>query len=98
MSSPRSDKSFDGEPPREDSPGDSDAQAERPSVLRRWWDRVEPWRRLMLGGAIILLAISALGALMGESLPDSASFVAYSGGYLLLALGFAQFFRDRRKG
>jgi hypothetical protein len=72
-------------------------QAEEPSFIKRWWSRVEPWRRLMLGGAIILLAISALGAVIGESLPDSASLVAYTGGYLLLALGFAQFFRDRRK-
>jgi len=52
----------------------------------------------MLGGGIILLAISVLGVVMEESLPELASLVAYSGGYLLLALGFAQFFRDRRKG
>ena len=98
MSSPRFDKSSDGEPPREDSPGEADAQAEQPSFLRRWWDRVEPWRRLMLGGAIILLVASIGRARMGDSFPDAALFAANVGGYLLLALGFAQFFRDRRKG
>jgi hypothetical protein len=97
MSSSRFDKSFDGERERGGSSGDTGAPTERPSWLMRWWSRVEPWRRLMLGGAIILLAISVLGALMEESLPDSASLVAYAGGYLLLALGFAQFFRDRRR-
>ena len=97
MSSPRFDKSFDGEPPREDSPGDTNAQAERPSFIQRWWSKVEPWRRLMLGGAIILLVAAVLRARMGDSFPDSALFAANVGGYLLLALGFAQFFRDRRK-
>jgi hypothetical protein len=97
MSSPRFDKSFEGEPEPEGSPGDTGGPTEPPSFLSRWWSRVEPWRRLMLGGGIILLAISILGVVMGESLPDLASLVAYSGGYLLLALGFAQFFRDRRK-
>ena len=97
MSSPRFDKS-DGEPTREDSPGETDAQAEQPSFLKRWWGRVEPWRRLMLGGAIILLVASIGRARMGDSFPDAALFAANVGGYLLLALGFAQFFRDRRKG
>ena len=99
MSSPRFDKS-DGEPRRDDSPGETDANApaEQPSFLRRWWDRVEPWRRLMLGGAIILLVASIGRARMGDSFPDAALFAANVGGYLLLALGFAQFFRDRRKG
>ncbi len=51
----------------------------------------------MLGGAVILLLASILRARMGESFPNSALFAANVGGYLLLALGFAQFFRDRRK-
>jgi hypothetical protein len=84
------------EPERGGSPGDTGAPTEQPSFLKRWWGRVEPWRRLMLGGGIILLVISILGVVMEESLPELASLVAYSGGYLLLALGFAQFFRDRR--
>ena len=97
MSSPRFDKSSEDEPPREDSQGETDAQAEQPSFLKRWWAKVEPWRRLMLGGAIILLVASIGRARMGDSFPDSALFAANVGGYLLLALGFAQFFRDRRK-
>ena len=36
-------------------------------------------------------------AWLKDDFPDSAMFVANFGGYLLLALGFAQFFRDRRK-
>jgi len=89
---------MDEEPQRVDSTGEpDDPRAAVAAFLKRWWSRVEPWRRLMLGGALILLGISALGVLMDESLPESASFVAYAGGYLLLALGFAQFFRDRRK-
>ena len=51
----------------------------------------------MLGGAIILLVAAVLRARMGDSFPDSALFAANVGGYLLLVLGFAQFFRDRRK-
>ena len=98
MSSPRSDKPFDEEPRRDDSPGDTGEQHERePSFLQRWWSGVEAWRRLMLGGAIILLVAAILRARMGESFPNSALFAANVGGYLLLALGFAQFFRDRRK-
>jgi hypothetical protein len=51
----------------------------------------------MLGGAVILLIAAAGRAKFGDSFPDSALFAANVGGYLLLALGFAQFFRDRRK-
>jgi len=98
MPSPRSDKSFDEEPRRDDSPGDTGAQeAEEPSFLRRWWNGVETWRRMMLGGAVILLLAAILRARLGDSFPNSALFAANVGGYLLLALGFAQFFRDRRK-
>ena len=97
MSSPRSDKSFDEEPRRDDSAGDTGAQEERePSFLQRWWNGVEAWRKLMLGGAVILLLAAILRARMGDSFPNSALFAANLGGYLLLALGFAQFFRDRR--
>jgi hypothetical protein len=85
------------EPQRQSSSEDTGAQAEQPSFIRRWWSRVEPWRRLMLGGAVILLIAAVLRARMGDSFPDSALFAANVGGYLLLALGFAQFFRDRRK-
>ncbi|CAN5620849.1 hypothetical protein BH20ACT23_BH20ACT23_00580 [soil metagenome] len=98
MSSPRSDKSFDEEPRRDEAPGDTGAQeAGEPSFLQRWWSKVEAWRRLMLGGAVILLLAAILRARMGDSFPNSALFAANVGGYLLLALGFAQFFRDRRK-
>ncbi len=51
----------------------------------------------MLGGAVILLLGAALSARFGNAFPDSALFAANVGGYLLLALGFAQFFRDRRR-
>jgi hypothetical protein len=97
MSSPRSDKPVNEEPRRQSSSEDTNVQAEGPSFIRRWWSRVEPWRRLMLGGAVILLIAAVLRARMGDSFPDSALFAANVGGYLLLALGFAQFFRDRRK-
>jgi hypothetical protein len=97
MSSPRSDKPVNEEPRRQSSSEDTDVQAEEPSFIKRWWSRVEPWRRLMLGGAVILLIAAVLRARMGDSFPDSALFAANVGGYLLLALGFAQFFRDRRK-
>jgi hypothetical protein len=66
------------------------------SFIQRWWSRVEAWRRLMLGGALILLSAAVLQAWLGEDFPDQGLFVANFGGYLLLALGFAQFFRDRR--
>jgi hypothetical protein len=88
---------MDEEPRREEAPEARDVQAGRPSLIQRWWSRVEPWRRLMLGGAVILLIAAALRAKFGDSFPDSALFAANVGGYLLLALGFAQFFRDRRK-
>ena len=100
MSSPPSDKR-PGEEPGDDleSPERSDAPEieGEPSLIHAWWDRVEAWRRLMLGGALILLAASAMQAWLKDDFPDSAMFVANFGGYLLLALGFAQFFRDRRK-
>ena len=100
MSSPPSDKQ-----PKEDlrakreSPEYSGASNvdEKPSRIAAWWDRVEPWRRLMLGGAIILLVASTAQASLKDDFPDSALFVANFGGGLLLVLGFAQFFRDRRK-
>jgi hypothetical protein len=85
------------EPRRQGDSEDADVQAEQPSFIKRWWSRVEPWRRLMLGGAVILLIAAVLRARIGDSFPDSALFAANVGGYLLLALGFAQFFRDRRK-
>jgi hypothetical protein len=85
------------EPRRQGASEDADVQAEQPSFIKRWWSRVEPWRRLMLGGAVILLIAAVLRAWIGDSFPDSALFAANVGGYLLLALGFAQFFRDRRK-
>jgi hypothetical protein len=85
------------EPRRRSASEDADVQAEQPSFIKRWWSRVEPWRRLMLGGAVILLTAAVLRARIGDSFPDSALFAANVGGYLLLALGFAQFFRDRRK-
>jgi len=89
---------MDEEPRRDDSPGETgNPRAEVAAFLKRWWSRVEPWRRLMLGGAVILLIAAVLRARMGDSFPDSALFAANVGGYLLLALGFAQFFRDRRK-
>ena len=99
MSSPPSDRQPDEEP-RDDleSPerGGASEVGDR-SVFKKWWDRVEPWRRLMLGGALILLSASLARAWLKGGFPDSATFVANFGGYLLLALGFAQFFRDRRK-
>jgi hypothetical protein len=85
------------EPRRQSAAEDADVQAEQPSFIKRWWSRVEPWRRLMLGGAVILLIAAVLRARIGDTFPDSALFAANVGGYLLLALGFAQFFRDRRK-
>jgi hypothetical protein len=89
---------MDEEPQRDDSPEDTgDQRVDVAAFLKRWWNRVEPWRRLMLGGAVILLIAAALRARYGDSFPDSALFVSNVGGYLLLALGFAQFFRDRRK-
>jgi hypothetical protein len=51
----------------------------------------------MLGAATILLLASIARALFGESFPNSALLAANFGGYLLGILGFAQFFRDRRK-
>ena len=97
MSSPRSNKPFEEEPRRDDSPGDTGArEEEEPSFLQLWWSRVEAWRRLMLGGAVILLLAAILRARLGDSFPNAALFAANVGGYLLLALGFAQFFRDRR--
>jgi len=100
MSSPPSDKRPDEESgPSPESPDRSDASDvdEVPARPTSWWDRVEPWRRLMLGGAIILLLAAAVHALLKDAFPDWAMFVANFGGYLLLALGFAQFFRTRRK-
>jgi hypothetical protein len=100
MSSPPSDKRPDEESGQNlESPDRSDASDvdEVPTRAATWWARVEPWRRLMLGGAIILLLASAVRAALKDDFPDSAMFVANFGGYLLLALGFAQFFRNRRK-
>jgi hypothetical protein len=93
MSSPLSDK------PPEEGPHDDRGESHAPawwSFVERWWSRVEPWRRLMLGGALILLTAAILQAWLEEDFPDQGLFVANFGGYLLLALGFAQFFRDRR--
>jgi hypothetical protein len=97
MSSPRSDEPVNEQPRGRSSSEKTEAQAERPSFIKRWWSRVEPWRRMMLGGAVILLIAAVLRAQIGDSFPDQALFAANVGGYLLLALGFAQFFRDRRK-
>lgn len=100
MSSPPSDKRPDEEPRANlESPDRSDASNvdDKPARDESWWDRVEPWRRLMLGGAVVLLLASAAQALLKDDFPDAAMFVANFGGYLLLALGFAQFFRHRRK-
>ncbi len=102
MSSPHSDRRPDDDP-RDDieSPEATDAPEDKdPSLVgmvKSWWERVEPWRRLMLGGAVILLVASAARARWGDGFPDQAVFAANFGGYILLALGFAQFFRDRRK-
>ncbi|MPZ91518.1 MAG: hypothetical protein GEU68_07805 [Actinobacteria bacterium] len=96
MSSPRSGKPLDEEPRRDGSSGDTGVpEGDDPSFPRRWWSRVEAWRRLMLGGGVILLLAAILRARLGDSFPDSALFASNVGGYLLLALGFAQFFRDR---
>jgi hypothetical protein len=94
MSSPRSDKPPEGDPGAD--PGESRAP-EWWSFVKGWWTRVEAWRRLMLGGALILLTAAILRAWLDEDFPDGGLFIANFGGYLLLALGFAQFFRDRRK-
>ena len=89
---------MDEEPQRDDSTGEpDDPRAAVAAFFKRWWTRVESWRRLMLGGALILLVAAVLRARMGNSFPDSALFASNVGGYLLLALGFAQFFRDRRQ-
>ena len=100
MSSPPSDKRPDEESgPSPESPDRSDASDvdKVPARPTTWWDRVEPWRRLMLAGAIILVLASAVHAALKDDFPDSAMFVASFGGYVLLALGFAQFFRNRKK-
>lgn len=99
MSSPPSDKQPGGERRGDletSERSDASEKGDR-SAFKKWWDRVEPWRRLMLGGALILLSASIARAGLKGGFPDSATFVANFGGYLLLALGFAQFFRDRRK-
>ncbi|MGH2700174.1 MAG: hypothetical protein ACRDJ2_00190 [Actinomycetota bacterium] len=99
MSSPPSDKRPDEEPrdDLESSERGRPSEVGDRSAFTKWWDRVEPWRRLMLGGALILLSASIARAGLKGGFPDSATFVANFGGYLLFALGFARFFRDRRK-
>lgn len=102
MSSPHSargpdDDSGDDIEASEDTDASKDAEPSLVGMVKSWWDRVEPWRRLMLGGAVILLVASAARARWGDGFPDQAVFAANFGGYILLALGFAQFFRDRRK-
>jgi len=102
MSSPHSargpdDDSGDDIEASEDTDASEDTEPSLVGMVKSWWDRVEPWRRLMLGGAVILLVASAARARWGDGFPDQAVFAANFGGYILLALGFAQFFRDRRK-
>ncbi|MDQ3771067.1 MAG: hypothetical protein M3343_03125 [Actinomycetota bacterium] len=102
MSSPHSargpgDDSGDDIEASENTDASENTEPSLVGMVKSWWDRVEPWRRLMLGGAVILLVASAARARWGDGFPDQAVFAANFGGYILLALGFAQFFRDRRK-
>lgn len=89
MSSPHSDSP-------EERPRDQPLE-KRPGPLEEWWSRVESWRRVMLAGAVLLLASAILRARFTEGFPGTALLVATFVGYLLLAVGFLQFFGDRRK-
>lgn len=57
--------------------------------------RLEGWRRLMLAGAVLLLAVAVGRAVVGPSFPEAATLAASVVGYALLAAGFARRMRDR---
>ena len=56
----------------------------------------ERWRKLMLGGALVLLATTILKA---ADVIDTGIFygIGLAAGYMLLVFGFGESFRSRRK-
>lgn len=66
-----------------------------PSTSRR--RRYEPWRKVMLVGALILLANSLGNALIEGSLPTWASFLLTFAGYGFLTAGFGMRMRAMKE-
>lgn len=71
----------------------SEPAATRP----RWYSYWPKWRRVMMSGAVILLAGSLLPAIMGrEDAPAGVTNASFIIGYVLLAYGFFLAMRARR--
>lgn len=66
-----------------------------PPVAKKKRRRFEPWRKLMLAGALVLLAMALLTAFVDDGPPDWLVVVGNGSGYALLAIGFARRMRDR---
>ena len=66
---------------------------EEPSS-RRQRRPFEKWRKIMIGGALLLLVIAVTKALV--EVPDSVVTFGYMTGYAILAYGFFLSMRERR--
>lgn len=82
MSSPPADTG-----PEANGPGPDEEPSETKS--RRPRRPFEPWRKVMLVGAVILLAQSLVNAFVEGGLPDWGRFILSFLGYGFLAAGFA---------
>ena len=56
---------------------------------------MEPWRKVLLTGAVLLLATSVLAAVLDDGLPGPLVFALNFIGYGLLAVGFLKRLRAR---
>jgi hypothetical protein len=54
------------------------------------------WRKLMLAGALVLLANAIAYAVIDPDPPRAVAVVVNAVGYVLLAIGFGQRMRDRK--
>ena len=70
-----------------EAPSDEGAPKRRP---------FETWRKIALVGAVLLLGNSLVRALIGDDMPDWLYMALNSAGYVILAVAFGTFFRQRR--
>jgi hypothetical protein len=80
---------------REPAEQASRTNGESGSLIARWWAGFEPWRKLMLAGAVILLTGAIARAILKEDFPSAAVLIVNVAGYVLLAIGFAEAMRKR---
>lgn len=75
-----------------------DAETRKPGFLSGLRAPFEPWRKIMLAGAGLLLLASIVRAVVEQDLPALVYFIVNFVGYGLLAVGFLKRMRARRTG